>query len=193
MPPKGHHFIPRLHLQHFVGNDPKGQVWTYDAQTGRVWSAIPEETAVQTHFYSAENPDGTMDTRLEEAISKVEGAAAPVYDRLLQGVIPQDPKERMDFAYFTALMLVRTPGRRRMSAEIYGRLIQIKDYACATYPKSFQTYIRDLESKTGQKLDSAAREAVKQRTINPSEQPLAPAGDDLHCHEIRERARPSLS
>jgi hypothetical protein len=112
MPPKGHHFIPRLHLQHFVGNDPKGQVWTYDAQTGRVWSAIPEETAVQTHFYSAENPDGTMDTRLEEAISKVEGAAAPVYDRLLQGVIPQDPKERMDFAYFTALMLVRTPGRR---------------------------------------------------------------------------------
>jgi hypothetical protein len=81
-----------------------------------------------------------------------------------------------------------------MSAEIYGRLIQIKDYACATYPKSFQTYIRDLESKTGQKLDSAAREAVKQRMINPSEQPLvAPAGDDLHCHEIRERARPSLS
>jgi Protein of unknown function (DUF4238) len=59
-----------------------------------------------------------------------------------------------------------------MSAEIYGRLIQIKDYACATYPKSFQTYIRDLESKTGQKLDSAAREAVKQRMINPSEQPL---------------------
>jgi hypothetical protein len=21
MPPKGHHFIPRLHLQYFVGND----------------------------------------------------------------------------------------------------------------------------------------------------------------------------
>ena len=50
MPPKGHHFIPRLHLHHFVGNDPKGQAWTYDPQTGRVWSAIPKETAVQTHF-----------------------------------------------------------------------------------------------------------------------------------------------
>jgi hypothetical protein len=37
MPPKGHHFIPRLYLQYFVGNNPKGQVLTYDAQTGRAW------------------------------------------------------------------------------------------------------------------------------------------------------------
>lgn len=63
MPPKGHHFIPRLHLQHFAGPDPQGQVWTYDAQTGNVWSAIPEEIAVQTHFYSAGRYDGRQARR----------------------------------------------------------------------------------------------------------------------------------
>jgi hypothetical protein len=121
MPPKAHHFIPRLHLQHFAGNDPPGQVWTYDAKTGKVWSAIPEKTAVGTHFYSAENPDGTMNTRIEEALSKIEGTAAPVYDTLLQGAIPKPSQERMAFSHFLGLMEARTPAMRRMRAEIYGR------------------------------------------------------------------------
>jgi len=33
-------------------------VWTYDAQTGQVRSAVPEQTAVETHFYSVERDDG---------------------------------------------------------------------------------------------------------------------------------------
>jgi hypothetical protein len=168
MPPKGHHFIPRLHLEHFAGNDPQGQVWTYDAQTGRVWSAIPEETAVQTHFYSAENPDGTMNTSLEEALSKVEGAAAPTYERLLQGVIPEVSQERMDFAYFIGLMYVRTPAMRRMVAEIYGRGIQIHNYAYATHPEAFETLMHEFESETGYKLDPAAKEDIKKGMIDPS-------------------------
>jgi hypothetical protein len=102
MAPKGQHFIPRLHLQHFTGDNPKGQVWTYDAPSGRAWSAIPEETAVQTHFYSAERDGGSMDTRIEEFLSTVEGAAAPVYECLLKGAIPKDSQERMSFAQFLA-------------------------------------------------------------------------------------------
>jgi hypothetical protein len=78
MTPKSQHFIPRLHLQHFAGPSPKGQVWTYDAVAAKTWSAIPEETAVQTHFYSAEKDDGSMDTRIEEFLSSVESLAAPV-------------------------------------------------------------------------------------------------------------------
>jgi Protein of unknown function (DUF4238) len=80
---KSQHIIPRLHLQHFAGRDPPGQVWTYDAETGRQWSAIPEETCVQTHFYSAGREDGTMDTRVEEFLAQVESRAAPVYGGLL--------------------------------------------------------------------------------------------------------------
>jgi hypothetical protein len=87
--PKRHHFIPILHLKHFVGADPKGHLWTYDAETDQVRSAVPEETAVQGHFYSAERTDGTMDTRLEEHLAKMESAAAPVYDDLLRGKLPK--------------------------------------------------------------------------------------------------------
>ena len=77
--PKRHHFIPRLHLQHFAGPEPKGQVWTYDAQTGQVRSAVPEQTAVETHFYSVERDDGVMDTRIEAKLSEIESKAAPIY------------------------------------------------------------------------------------------------------------------
>jgi hypothetical protein len=67
-----------------MGQSPKGHVWTYDAQTGAVRSSIPDETAVESYFYSAENPDGTMDNRLEEALALVESYAAPVYEALLR-------------------------------------------------------------------------------------------------------------
>src|SRR5580700_6297868 len=106
--PKSQHVIPRLHLQHFAGSQPNGQVWTYDSTTGKAWSAIPEQTAMQTHFYSAENLGGTMDTRIEAFLAEVEGRAAPVYEDLLRMVIPKDSQARMDFAQFLALMYVRT-------------------------------------------------------------------------------------
>ncbi len=106
--PKGHHTVSRLHLQHFAGSKPAGQIWTYDAVTGREWSAIPEETSVQTHFYSAERDDGSIDTRIEEFLSTVESNAAPVYEGLLRGQIPGESQERVDFAQFIALMYTRT-------------------------------------------------------------------------------------
>ena len=55
--PKGQHFIPCVHLRHFAGHDPKGQVWTFNKNTGAMWSAIPEETAKQTQFYSIQTED----------------------------------------------------------------------------------------------------------------------------------------
>src|SRR4051794_35543076 len=119
MTAKAHHIVPRLHLANFAGNDPRGQVWTYDAATGKSWSKIPEETAIQTHFYSVGREDGTHDPRIEEMLSEFETRAAPVYLKLLGGDIPsKDTQERIHFAEFLALMYVRTPSMRRMHAEV---------------------------------------------------------------------------
>ena len=98
--PKGQHTVPRLHLQHFAGPKPAGQVWTYDAVAGKEWSTKPEETSVQTHFYSAERNNGSMDTRIEEFLSSVESNAIPVYDRLLKGDVPEECKNMLNFAQF---------------------------------------------------------------------------------------------
>ena len=132
-----------------MGPNPKGQLWTYDAQTEHVRSATPENTAVETHFYSAENPDGTMDTQIEEYLASVEGKAAPVYEALLKGRIPKDTQGRADFSTFLALMYMRTPTMRRMSAEMYGRHLQIINYAYGIDKKAFDGLTRRVEKERG--------------------------------------------
>ncbi len=184
MPPKGHHFIPCLHLRHFAGHDPQGQVWTYDAQTESCWSSIPEETAKQTHFYSIEKPDGTMDTRIEEALSGFEGRAVPVYDALLRGDVPKPSKERMYFSQFAGLMIARTPAMRRTQAEIIGRGIQIQNYAYAVHDEAFESLIRRMEKEMHQKMDAATRACLRQSMIDPSKNPvvLPRPSHDRDCH-----------
>ena len=168
MQPKSHHTVPRLHLQHFAGQEPAGQVWAYDAVTGRTWSAIPEETAVQTHFYSAERDDGTMDPTIEVFLSEVEGRAAPVYENLLKGTIPGESQARMDFSQFTALMYTRTTAMRRMAAQIRGRGAQIHQYAYASNPEAFEALTRRVEAEKGGPIDPAIKEHIRQEMLNPS-------------------------
>jgi hypothetical protein len=166
--PKGHHFYPRLCLQHFAGTEPGGQVWTYDAISGKVWSAIPEETAVETHFYSAEQPDGTMDTRVEDFLSDVESRAAPVYEGLLSGIVPGAAQARTDFAQFLAVMYARTPTMRRMSAEIHGRGLQIHSYAYASDDEAFERLTRQVENEKGEPMDPQIKEEIRKRLLDPS-------------------------
>jgi len=61
--PKRQHVIPRLHLKNFVADNPKGLVWTYDAVEGTARPATPENTGVQSYFYSAETTDGKLTAR----------------------------------------------------------------------------------------------------------------------------------
>lgn len=159
--PKRQHLIPRLHLQHFAGPDPKGHVWTYDAQTGHMRSAIPEETAVETHFYSVEAEDGTMDTRIETILSEIEAKAAPVYKALLQGDIPGETQERMDFSTFLALMYLRTPAMRRMNAELMSRYMQILCYAYGTNEKAFDALNQRVERAGGRVLTTEEKERLR--------------------------------
>jgi hypothetical protein len=132
------------------------------------WSAIPQETCVQTHFYSAERDDGTMDTRLEEFLSLVESHAAPIYENLLKGRLPQDQRARMDFAQFLALIHTRTTAMRRMAGEIRGRGAQIHSYAYANDPEAFEALTRRVEAEKGEKMDPEAKEKVRQAMLNPS-------------------------
>ncbi len=168
MIPKKQHTVPRLHLQYFAGQNPAGQVWTYDAVGARQWSAIPTETCVQTHFYSAERDDGTKDARLEEFLAKVEGGAAPVYEGLLRGRLPQNPQSRLDFAQFLALMHTRTTAMRRMAGEIRGRGAQILSYAYASNSKAFEGLMHRIEAEKGEKVDLGLKKKVRQAMLDPS-------------------------
>jgi hypothetical protein len=142
MAAKGQHTIPRLHLQHFAGASPAGQVWTYDSSTGRRWSAIPDETCKQTHFYSIERDDGTMDTQVEDFLSKVESRSAPIYHGMTEGTMPQTEEERADFALFLGFLYCRTTSMRRISAQVHGHGAQILNFAYASQPEAFEALTR---------------------------------------------------
>jgi Protein of unknown function (DUF4238) len=160
--PKRQHTIPCLHLKYFRGDNPKGQVWTYDAMSGRQWSATAENTSVAGNFYSGERPDGTMGTSIEEHLSLIESAAAPVYEALLRCEIPADhSQDKMNFAHFLGLMYVRTTSMRRMATESYGRFMQIMLYATAAHPAAFETSMRRYEQERGELFDAEERAELR--------------------------------
>ncbi len=166
--PKRQHIIPCLHLRHFAGDDPPGQVWNYDSDSGRVWSAAPENTAVEGHFYSGEREDGSMDTRIEEHLASVEDSAMSAYSALLRAEIPAKDQPRVNFSHFLGLMYARTRSMRRITAEGYGKFMQIMLYANASHPDAFDSAIRRYERETGQAIDGEQREQVRQSMLDPS-------------------------
>jgi hypothetical protein len=174
--PKRHHFDPALHLRHFVGEAPKGQVWTYDKQAGNARPATPENTAVQSHFYSVQRDDGSMDTTIEEYLAEVESDAAPIYEGLLRGEIPGHSQLRADFAQFLALMHVRTPAMRRMAGELRGREIQIRNYAYATNPEAFDALLRRIEKKGGPVYTAEQKEQLRQGFLDPTDYVIEVSG-----------------
>lgn len=168
--PKGQHFVPCLHLRQFIGSQPKGQVWTYNKNTGVKWSTIPEETGKQTHFYSSENEDGAYDTRLELLLAQSESEAAPVYRDMVNGKLPQEQsQEKADFASFLALAYVRTPAVRDDAARLIARNTQILMYAYGSNDAAFDTLFRKIEAERGEALSDDVRNEVRRSMVDPSE------------------------
>jgi hypothetical protein len=164
---KSQHHIPVLHLRNFVGPDPKGHVWTYDKQARSARSSIPEETGFETHFYSVERDDGTMDTTIEALLAEIESKAAPVYRDLADGKICHG-QPKSDFANFLACMFARTLSMRRMFAEVLSRGVQIRNYAYGTSEKAFESFIK--RSEKGQlPLDQEGKEALRTALTDPSQ------------------------
>ncbi|MGA2894307.1 MAG: DUF4238 domain-containing protein [Xanthobacteraceae bacterium] len=164
---KSQHHTPVLHLRNFVGTAPEGHVWTYDKQTGTRRSSIPEETGFETHFYSVERDDGTMDTTIENLLAEIESKAAPVYRDLLKDKICHG-QPKSDFANFVACIFARTPSMRRMFAETLSRDLQIRNYAYGTNDKAFESFISRSGKDRPPHLPEG-RETLRKALTDPSQ------------------------
>ena len=136
-----HKGVPRLSLKHFAG--PDGMVWTYSKETGRRWAARPERTGVEAHYYSVEQEDGSMDTRLETLMALLEGEAAPVYEGLAAGEMPKG-SDRDTFGYFLGLLFVRSPSMLRMAAKVHKFGIENRFAFAAQHEASFEQLLRRM-------------------------------------------------
>jgi hypothetical protein len=131
---------------------------------------LPEETGLESHFYSIENDDGSMGIRIEAMLAEVEveTSAAPVYAALLKGRPPDESPERMNFAEFLALIYLRTPTMRRIHAELHGRGIQIMAHAYGVDEDAFNVMIERIDKELGTRsLMAEQRQRLRQHFIDP--------------------------
>jgi hypothetical protein len=112
---KSQHYVPRLHLRRFIGEQPKNMIWTYDSERGTARPSVVEETGAQRNFYSVQAADGTFNDDLDIWLRGVEGDAMEAYEQLLAGSIPRG-QARANFATFVASLYARSPALIRASA-----------------------------------------------------------------------------
>jgi hypothetical protein len=109
-PSRNHHFVPRSVLRRFsIGGD-RQQVWVYDKQTGRRFSAGLGGAGSANDYNTFTTPDGEV-LNFEEAFDTIDGAFATIGDALhdIRSVagMPLDIKARL--ADGVAVQFLRTP------------------------------------------------------------------------------------
>ena len=145
---KSQHYVPRLHLRRFQGEQPKNMVWTYDKERGTARPSRVEETGCQSNFYSVQEADGTYNDMLDIWLQGVESDAAAPYEELLGGSIPTG-QAKADFAVFVASLYARSPALIRANAIGYAQFMQhMMDLQFGTRER-FETGMDRYERDTG--------------------------------------------
>jgi hypothetical protein len=113
-----HHYVPQFYLKSFVREDTDFGFWVYDKrepQTPRFQT--PKNTAVRSHFYSFDGPEGRHD-QVEKLLAVVEGASKPILERWQARHARPQFGEAVEVAQFLALMLTRVPRSQAVVREI---------------------------------------------------------------------------
>ena len=100
----GYHYVPQKYLRRFSYTGSGTQVWMYDKQAKVVRLVGIARVAQSRQFYTPEEE--------EKLASVVEGPADPVIEKLIDRQRLTD-KERLQLAFYIAVMIRRVPYRRK--------------------------------------------------------------------------------
>jgi hypothetical protein len=156
--PKRQHFVPRFYLEGFADKD--NFVWTYDKQTGQGRPATPENTAVETNFYSFEAPSGEYDDTIENALADIEGKAKWCLPKLLRGE-RLSGEQRMDFSVFVATLYLRSPAMVNAMALMTGELAQVASEIAHSSDEPFERIFDAIDAELGNTSTPQDRERMK--------------------------------
>jgi len=107
------HYLPQSYLANFTDpNAPEGQtpfVWVYEAGTDKWRARAPVNVAWERDYYVVTDENGVESNAIETELSRVEGEAARVINKLISEKRPFSNGDRMILATHMALMNVRMP------------------------------------------------------------------------------------
>jgi hypothetical protein len=162
---KRQHFIPQFYLRRFATYKPKEEIWTYDIENGLTRGSTINNTAFEKYLYSVTLEDGKRLDDLENLISVIEGKAAPVLEKLINGE-KVDDHERADFASFIAIMHVRTDAFRHQFAQTMVAGLQVVNYATAIHDEAFKNSMEKYQREKGP-LSTEEIESLRKGMLNP--------------------------
>jgi hypothetical protein len=134
--PRRHHLLPQFYLRSFT--DAEGKVRVIDRASGREFTTGTTNVFVERDYYTVSSVDAEDDHALNEGLyAKVEGVAAPVFEKLRAAAFPLDGPARSEFASFMALQLSRGRMFRRLMEQLTDQLGRSMLRAAADAPPSY--------------------------------------------------------
>ena len=155
--PKRHHYLPRFYLENFC-ND--GQLWVFDRKNKQYRNQTPNNTALQTHYYSVEDKKGNKNTDIELFLSRIEGQAQPIISKINASEQISN-KEKDILSIFIALLMNRVPDFEKSVNEVNEYLIKQMSNLMFSDEKTTQSILSQDERDTGKKPTVTAKDTVE--------------------------------
>lgn len=145
---KRQHYTPQLHLRRFVGESPKGMVWTHDMRSSRSRPSLTSETGFSSNFYSVRDSSGVWRDDIDDWLTQIEQEASPGYEQLTSGVLPVG-RDKVRFAEFVATLYLRSPSLVRAAAAGYANFVQLWINAEWKTRERFEKRLDQYDAQTG--------------------------------------------
>jgi hypothetical protein len=157
--PRAHHYLPVFYLRGFTSETPKdkGFVWVYEkAKTPR--RSKPENEAHERDLYAFEDEEGERHDHLEQLLSDIESAVAPLFRAIEDGYHEFHPVDWEGLTYFMALMWLRGPTGRDFVNGLYEDSTEFALKKQAENAEEFAKFYQRFLESSGTKTKVTAEE-----------------------------------
>ncbi|MFQ5896004.1 MAG: DUF4238 domain-containing protein [Nitrospinota bacterium] len=165
-----HHFVPQFYLRAFRDPTvPEGQepwLWVGDLKEKLVQRRAPKNVGKKANYYAFPEFDAESPDTLEQLLSKIESAAAPVVRKMLDGELELAGQDRASILFFMAFFVGRSPFFRNMVEGTTDRLVKLVMRTAASHPEYFGRKLR--EAHEGREFTPEEVEELRQRTLDES-------------------------
>lgn len=115
---RAHHYLPQFYLNGFTSSElvDKGYLWVYE-KNKPVRKSKPVNEAHERDLYAYKGNDGNVHD-IEQALSAIESALAPLFTGISQGHHQFHPNDWKSLTLFIAMMWVRGPMGRDLVSKL---------------------------------------------------------------------------